>query len=113
MSHLLSGMKAWALQRLTAIYLGLYVIYFVAELLLAKPADAAAWQQWLGHPLMSIATLVFILALLLHAWVGMRDIFMDYVHPLGLRMVLMALLLLSLIGFGLWAGKLLLLTGMG
>ena len=71
-----------------------------------------AWQQWLGQPLMSIATLVFVIALLLHTWIGVRDIFMDYVHPLSLRMVMMALLLLSLIGFGLWAGKLLLLTGM-
>ena len=113
MSHLLSGMKAWALQRLSAIYLGLYLIYFIAVMLLAKPADAAAWQQWLSHPLMSIATLVSIVALLLHAWVGMRDIFMDYVHPLGLRMVLMALLLLSLVVYGLWAGKLLLLAGTG
>ena len=112
MSHLLSGMKAWALQRLSAIYLALYLIYFTGVLLLAKPEGYAGWQQWLGQPLMSIATLVFVLALLLHAWIGIRDIFMDYVHPLSLRMVLMALLLLSLIAFGLWAGKLLLLTGM-
>ena len=113
MSHLLSGMKAWALQRLSAVYLGLYLIYFVGVLLLARPEGHAAWKQWLGQPLMSIATLVFVLALLLHTWIGVRDIFIDYVHPLSLRMVLMSLLLLSLIGFGLWAGKLLLLTGMG
>ena len=112
MSHLLSGMKAWALQRLSAVYLGLFLVYFVGVLLLAKPEGSAAWQQWLGQPLMSIAILVFVIALLLHAWIGVRDIFMDYVHPLSLRMVMMALLLLSLIGFGLWAGKLLLLTGM-
>lgn len=112
MSHLLSGMKAWALQRLSAIYLGLFLVYFIGKLLLAKPEGHVAWQQWLGQPLMSIATLVFLIALLLHTWIGVRDIFMDYVHPLSLRMVLMALTLLSLIGFGLWAGKLLLLTGM-
>lgn len=112
MSHLLSGMKAWALQRLSAVYLGLYLVYFIGALLLAKPEGYAAWQQWLGQPLMSIATLVFVLALLLHTWIGIRDIFMDYVHPLSLRIVLLALLLLSLIGFGLWTGKLLLLTGM-
>mgnify|MGYP001822163904 FL=1 len=112
MSHLLSGMKAWALQRLSAVYLGLYLVYFVGVLLLAKPEGYAAWQQWLGQPLMSVATLVFVIALLLHTWIGLRDIFIDYVHPLSLRMVLMSLLLLSLIGFGLWAGKLLLLTGL-
>lgn len=113
MSHLLTGMKAWALQRLSAIYLGLYLIYFTGVLLLDKPEGHAAWQQWLGHPLMSIATLVFVWALLLHAWIGVRDIFMDYLHPLSLRMALMALVLLCLIGYGLWAGKLLLLTGIG
>jgi len=108
MSNMLSGMKAWAMQRLSAVYMGLYLIYFFAVLLIAKPQGVAAWQQWLNQPLMSVATLVFVLALMLHAWVGMRDILMDYVHPLGLRAALMALLLLSLVVYGLWAGKLLL-----
>lgn len=107
MSHLLSGMRAWALQRLSAAYMGVYLIYFIGVLLLAKPAGSSAWQQWLNQPLMSIATLVFVLSLLLHTWIGMRDIFMDYVNPLGLRAVLLALLLLYLVGLGLWAGKLL------
>ena len=109
---MLYSMKAWALQRLSAVYMGLYLIYFIGVLLIARPEGYVAWQQWLNHSLMSIATLVFVLALLLHAWIGMRDIFMDYVNPLGLRVVLLALLLLSLMAFGIWAGKLLLLTGM-
>lgn len=108
MSGMLTGLKAWAMQRLSAVYMGLYLIYFIAVLLIDKPQGYAAWQQWLNHPFMSIATLVFVLALMLHAWIGMRDIFMDYVKPLGLRAVLLALLFLSLIAYGLWAGKLLL-----
>ena len=39
-------------------------------------------------------------ALLLHAWVGARDVLMDYVKPLPLRIGLMTLLVLLLGGSG-------------
>ncbi len=107
MSQLLTGLKAWALQRLSAAYMGLYLTYFIAVLLLDKPEGYGDWLQWLSQPLMSIATLVFVLGLLVHTWIGMRDIFMDYVNLLGLRAVLLALLLLLLMAYGLWAAKLL------
>ncbi len=112
MSGMLSGLKAWALQRFSAVYLGLFLVYFIGQLLIDPPQGHDAWRQWLQHPLMSIATLMFVLALLLHAWIGMRDIFIDYVRHTGWRLGLLSLLLLALIAYGLWAGKLLLLTGM-
>jgi succinate dehydrogenase / fumarate reductase membrane anchor subunit len=45
--------------------------------------------------------------LLLHVWVGLRDILMDYVHMLALRLSLTAVLLLSLVACGLWALRIL------
>jgi len=103
MSRKASGLRAWALQRATAVYLGLFFIYLVGALAVAPPADAAAWQAWMSHPVMSIASLVFVLALLVHAWVGVRDIIIDYLWHTGVRMAALALVALVLAGSGLWA----------
>ena len=52
-------------------------------------------------------TLLFVAALLIHAWVGIRDIILDYVHPFGARLVVLSLFALMLITSGLWAARVL------
>ncbi len=49
---------------------------------------------------MRIATFLFLVSLFLHAWVGVRDILMDYIKPVGLRLALEALVIVVLVGFG-------------
>jgi succinate dehydrogenase / fumarate reductase membrane anchor subunit len=44
---------------------------------------------------------------LLHAWVGMRDILMDYIKPTGLRLALEVLVILVLVGCAGWAVQIL------
>jgi succinate dehydrogenase / fumarate reductase membrane anchor subunit len=98
------------LQRISAIYLGSFLVYFVARLLLDQPLTAAAWHAWITHPVMRIASLGFMLALLAHAWVGMRSILLDYIKPIGLRLVLLTLVGLVLGICGLWSLQILLVT---
>lgn len=52
----------------------------------------------------------FFVALLLHSWIGLRDVLMDYVQPLPLRITLLVLLSFVLVGLALWVMKVLLLT---
>jgi succinate dehydrogenase / fumarate reductase membrane anchor subunit len=103
MSYRASGLRAWALQRVTAVYLGLFSILLAWHFLAAPPADFAAWRDWVVQPWVSIGLLIYVVALLLHAWVGIRDVFIDYVHPLGIRLVLLTLFGLLLLGSGMWA----------
>jgi succinate dehydrogenase / fumarate reductase membrane anchor subunit len=56
---------------------------------------------------MRYATVLFVLSLLLHAWVGVRNIFMDYIQSTGLRLVLYVLVILALIAYGVWAVQIL------
>ena len=72
-----------------------------------SPLDFAVWRGLFAPLPMRIATLLFVVALALHAWVGMRDIFMDYVHPLGLRLALHIAALLWLVACVVWAGAIL------
>lgn len=110
MSRRAAGLKAWLWQRFTAIYLALFLVYLLAKLLLDPPLHHAEWRGWLGDPLVSTASLLFVFALLLHAWVGVRDILMDYVKPIALRAGLMALVIVALLGCGLWAVEILIMT---
>lgn len=110
MSRRAAGLKAWAWQRLTAIYLALFLLFLLGKLALDPPLHYAEWRGWLGDPLVSIAGLLFVFALLLHAWVGVRDILMDYVKPIALRAALMSLVIVILLGCGLWAVEILIMT---
>lgn len=102
MSRELSGFRAWMWQRLSAIYLALYILYVLLQMLIAPPGDHLAWRTWIGFAPMLLATGLFFLALLLHAWIGVRDVLLDYAKPALLRLVLLALVLIFLIACGLW-----------
>jgi succinate dehydrogenase / fumarate reductase membrane anchor subunit len=52
---------------------------------------------------MRIATLLFLLALLYHAWVGVRDIIMDYIKPAALRLGLQSLVGVALASYAIWS----------
>ncbi len=103
MSRSASGLKAWLVQRLTAVYLALFLTYLVLHLVLNPPADHAAWAAWVGRPGVSLGFLLCIPLLLAHAWVGIRDVLMDYVKPLWARIGAMTLFGLTFIASGLWA----------
>jgi succinate dehydrogenase / fumarate reductase membrane anchor subunit len=102
-----TGLRAWVVQRVSAIYLAIFLVYAVAALLLAPPVGYAEWRAWLGAPAMGVATLLFFVALLLHVWVGLRDILIDYVPLTALRVTLLSAVGFGLVACGLWAAQIL------
>lgn len=102
-----AGLHAWLLQRLSALYLAAYTVYLLLHFARQTPTDYQAWRNWVALPVVSIGAALFFIALLLHAWVGLRDILMDYVHSTALRLGLTALLLLGLAACGLWSLRIL------
>ena len=101
------GLKAWLMQRFTAVYIGLFLVFLVVRFLTAPLHSYQEWIAWIAHPFVNAALAVFIVALLLHAWVGLRDVVMDYVKPLGLRIALFAGLIIGLAGCAMWSLRLL------
>ncbi len=113
MSRAAQGLRAWLLQRLTAIYLGAYLIVALSYAALAEPLDFQRWRAWAGDPWMGVATALFALAVLVHGWVGIRDVLIDYVHAIWLRLLLMAMTGLLLLGSLLWIFRALVLAATG
>ena len=96
MERLLGGLRAWTLQRLSALYLLAFLAAAAIRALIDPPRDHAQWADWWRPPWASAAALLFFAALCLHAWVGTRDVLLDYVKPRGLRAVLLLLAALVL-----------------
>jgi succinate dehydrogenase / fumarate reductase membrane anchor subunit len=102
MSRAAQGLRAWLLQRFTAIYIAVYVLVAGWYLLSTDTLNYTAWRNWFGQSWISVATVVFAAAALLHAWVGIRDVLIDYVHAVWLRLLFMAITALVLLGSLLW-----------
>lgn len=107
MNRRASGLRAWLWQRLSAIYMALYLVVGGVWLLLWRPVSFEGWRAGFSTPLVGMATALFFAALLIHAWVGARDVLIDYVHPLALRLTLLILIGLMLAGSSLWLLKIL------
>ena len=82
--------------------MALYTVLILGMLLWFGGLDFAAWTAAFGNDAFRIATFVFMAALLWHAWVGVRNILMDYVKPVYLRLTLQVLVIAVLIGYAGW-----------
>lgn len=103
-----TGLPAWVLQRVSALLMLMVLLGGLGAAVLWSAPGYLQWRTWVSHPAVSAAIFVFFAALLLHAWVGLRDVLLDYARPAGLRSVLLAALAASLIGLPLWLALILL-----
>ena len=110
MSRQAHGLRAWLLQRFSAVYLVVFLVYLGLHFSAAPELDYVAWRSWLADPLVNLTTGLFVLSIVVHAWVGIRDVIMDYVIHSGLRVALFAIVALILAGCGLWSLRLLFLA---
>ena len=99
------GLRDWLLQRLTAVVMLVYTIALVAVLIRHAPGTYAEWQTIFAGRFFRPFTLLFFIALLYHAWVGMRDIVMDYVKPTGLRLTLETAVAVTLAFYLIWTAS--------
>ena len=101
------GWRDWLLQRMTAVVMLIYTIFFIAVLVSLGSLDYERWRALWNLGVMRYATLFFVASALLHAWVGVRNIFMDYIKDTGLRLVLYGVVILALLGYGIWTWQIL------
>lgn len=97
-----TGTGTWLLQRATAVVLALALPLLTAYFLAALPFDFAGWQALFAPLWLRVSMLLSAAALALHAWVGMKDIFMDYVRHTGLRLALLLAVIVVLAASVVW-----------
>ena len=98
------GLRDWLAQRITAGLMALFTLILLAQVLFTSgPLGYETWAGIFAAQWMKLLTFVVIIALLYHVWVGMRDIWMDYVKPVGVRLVLHVFTLVWLVACAGWA----------
>ncbi len=101
------GLRDWLAQRITAVVMALFTVVVIAGVLAGAGSSLSAWQSFIAQPLVRFLAFLFLLSLFFHVWVGVRDIWMDYIKPVGLRLTMHAITLLLLIGYAGWAVQIL------
>ena len=97
------GLRDWLAQRVTAVVLLVYTLLLLGVALFSGELSYGTWAGLFASVWMKVATLLAVLALIWHAWVGVRDIYMDYIKPTGARLVLQVATVVALIGYAIWA----------
>jgi succinate dehydrogenase / fumarate reductase membrane anchor subunit len=97
------GLRDWLAQRITAAIMAVYSVIAVAVMLSGHPITYNVWKDLFAQGWMRVATLLFMVSLAWHAWVGVRDILMDYIKPDGLRLTLQVCTLLVIASYVGWS----------
>lgn len=98
------GLRDWLSQRVTGALMAVFTIVLLAQVLLTR--GPVGYDQWAGifaPQWMKVLTFSVIAALLWHVWVGMRDVWMDYVQPVGIRLFMQIFTIVWLVGCAGWA----------
>ena len=97
------GTRDWLGQRITAALMAVFTVLVLAQVILSKgPIGYDKWAGIFSPQWMKALTFAVIVALLLHVWLGMRDIFMDYIKPVGLRIFLQGFTIVWLVACTGW-----------
>jgi succinate dehydrogenase / fumarate reductase membrane anchor subunit len=97
------GLRDWLAQRVTAVLMALFTIAVLARFLMPGELGYDHWYAVFAPQWMKLLTFVAILSLTYHAWVGVRDIWMDYIKPVGVRLALQVFSIVWLLGCAGWA----------
>ena len=100
------GLKDWLAQRVTALVMIVYTVIFLVALGRGT-VSYASWRALFAQEWMRFATLLFVASVLIHAWVGVRNVWMDYIKHTGLRLALQIVTILWLVGCAGWAMQIL------
>ena len=101
------GLFEWIAQRITAVIMAVYTVILLGWFFAAQDFSYEGWASIFASQWMKLATFVSLLSLFYHAWVGVRDIWMDYVKSTGLRLLLLALTVVWLLACAGYAAQIL------
>ena len=98
------GTRDWLAQRITAALMALFTVLLLVQVIFSKgPIGYDRWAGIFSSQWMKVLTFTVIIALLYHVWVGMRDIWMDYIKPVWLKLSLDVFTIVWLVACAGWA----------
>jgi succinate dehydrogenase / fumarate reductase membrane anchor subunit len=98
------GLRDWLAQRVTAVLMALFTVILLAQVIFSSgPIGYDKWAGIFSSQWMKTLTFTVIVAMLYHVWVGVRDIWMDYVKQVSVRLSLQVFSIVWLVACAGWA----------
>lgn len=97
-----NGLKDWLIQRVTAIYLALFALFVVGFVVWHPGITYGEWFSLFDHAAMKLATVLALLCILMHAWIGLWTITTDYLKSTALRIFIQMGILTILLLLVIW-----------
>ena len=102
------GVGDWLVQRATAIVMAVFTLALIlAVIFTSGPLTYASWSGIFAATWMKFLTIATVISICWHAWIGVRNVFMDYIKPVGIRLALQLFAAVWLIGSAGWAAQVL------
>lgn len=101
------GLRDWLIQRVSAVLMAVYLVALAGYWCWQPYQNYDTWTALFSSQWMRSVSLLFLLSLFYHAWVGVRDIVMDYVKPAAIRLVIHVGVILLLLLYSIWSVQIL------
>lgn len=96
------GLKDWLAQRITAVLMIAYTGLLIVLTIIYQPESYEDFKALFSIQWIKIASLLFFTGLCWHAWVGVRNVLMDYAHPMAIRLTLQVTCIVALLSYLIW-----------
>ncbi|ODQ00258.1 MULTISPECIES: succinate dehydrogenase, hydrophobic membrane anchor protein [Salinivibrio] len=80
-----NGVHDFVLIRATAIIITLYTLYMVGFAAFGPDITYASWTAFFGQTSTKVFTMLALVSILIHGWIGMWQVLTDYIKPALLR----------------------------
>lgn len=97
-----NGLRDWLVQRTTSVVMTFYILFIVGFFILNAPLQFLAWQALFANMWVKVFSVIFLLSLVWHAWIGMWTIATDYLKPLAVRLLFQTAVIFVLIAYFVW-----------
>lgn len=102
-----NGLRDWLVQRFSSLVIAIYFLVMLVFFLLHPQLDFMTLRHFFAATWMQVFTLITLLSLFLHAWVGIWTVITDYIKPVSVRLIIQVLVILTLIMYFFWGVEIL------
>jgi succinate dehydrogenase / fumarate reductase membrane anchor subunit len=97
-----NGFRDWLVQRFSSLVIAAYFITLLIFFFCHHQLDYQTFSGFFALSWMQVFTLITLLCLFLHTWIGIWTVTTDYIKPIYLRLIIQLAVLLSLAIYFFW-----------
>lgn len=98
-----NGLRDWLIQRVTAVIMAIYTVVLIGTILSVGHLSYPFWHDLFHYNAIRILSLLVVLSIVLHAWIGLWTVYTDYIKWAFLRLIVQIATFLGLMALMAWS----------